>query len=239
MKAKTSAIFGTLTLVYGLLYAATHNPGPAQTVAMLTRYEVKPAYLDQFRKVLDDYVIQALSSESNIMAEAYYEQEKPNVLWLIERWTSKKDLESLHMAGISLDEMTQTKPVEIYTLKDLEPLTKRQWRRAAKKEDQPLTIMLFVDAKKGTQENFKTIYHRAMPQFRGEPGVVTYQLSEIEGDATRFVTYEKFRSEGAFQYHLKFPPIKPVLDYLNTSIKKPPFQDGIRNLVEFAPLARE
>jgi quinol monooxygenase YgiN len=135
--------------------------------------------------------------------------------------------------------MTQAKPVEIYTLKDLEPLTKQQWRKTAKAEDQPLTIMLFVDAKPGTQESFKTIYHKAMPLFRSEPGVVTYQLSEIEGDGTRFLTYEKFRSEEAFQYHLKFPPIQPVLDYLNTSIKKPPFQNGIHNLVEFAPLTRE
>ncbi len=99
--------------------------------------------------------------------------------------------------------------------------------------------MLFVDAKQGTQHDFKAIYHKAMPQFRSEPGVVTYQLSEIEGDETKFVTYEKFRSDEAFQYHLKFPPIQPVIDYLNTSIKKPPFQDGIHNLIEFAPLTRE
>jgi quinol monooxygenase YgiN len=239
MKAKTSAIFGALTLLYGLLYASADDSRPAQALAILTRYEVKPVYQDQFRKALSDYVRQALSSASNIMAEAYYEQEKPNVLWLIERWTSKKDLKRLHIENISLDEMTQIKPVEIYMLKDLEPLTKQQWRRTAKKEDQPLTVILFVDAKKGTQENFKTIYHQAMPKFRSEPGVVTYQLSEIDGDSTQFVTYEKFRSNEAFQYHLKFPPIQPVLGYLNTSIKKPPFQDGIRNLVEFAPLTRE
>jgi quinol monooxygenase YgiN len=29
-------------------------------------------------------------------------------------------------------------------------------------------------------------------QFRGEPGVVTYQLSQVQSDNTRFVTYEVF-----------------------------------------------
>jgi quinol monooxygenase YgiN len=78
-----------------------------------------------------------------------------------------------------------------------------------------------------------------MPQFRSEDGVVTYQLSQLEDDSTQFVTYEKFRSNEAFQFHLNFPPIRPVIDYLNTSIKKQPFQDGIHNLIEFAPLTRE
>jgi quinol monooxygenase YgiN len=188
--------------------------------ARLTRYEVKPSYREQFQKVLSGYVKQALADESNIMAEAYYEQEDPSVIWLIERWTGK-----INQAIMSV------KPAKVYQLTDLEPLTKAQWRRTADQTDQPLTIMLFVDAKRGTEASFKKIYHQAMPQFRGEPGVVTYQLSVIEGDATQFVTYEKFRSEAAFQYHLKFPPIQPVIDYLNTSIKKPPFQQGLHHLI--------
>lgn len=68
---------------------------------------------------------------------------------------------------------------------------------------------------------------------------MTYQLSQFKEDSTQFVTFEKFRSNDAFQYHLKFPPIQPVIDYLNMSIKKQPFQDGIHNLIEFAPLSRE
>lgn len=132
-----------------------------------------------------------------------------------------------------------SKPERAIYIKDLEPISKQEWRRASKAEDKQLTIMLFVDAQKGTEENFKKVYHKAMPQFRSEPGVVTYQLSELKEDSSQFVTFEKFRSNDAFQYHLNFPPIQPVIDYLNTSIKKQPFQDGIHNLIEFAPLIRE
>src|SRR5262249_19175139 len=128
---------------------------------------------------------------------------------------------------------------EVYHVTDLELISTKQWRRAARAGDHPLTMMLFVDSKEGTQEEFKATDHVAMPQFRSEPGVVSYQLSRVQGEDTMFVTYEKFRSQDAFQYHLNFPPIKPVLDYLHTSIKKQPFQTGLHTLVEFAPLRRE
>jgi quinol monooxygenase YgiN len=124
-------------------------------------------------------------------------------------------------------------------VRDLEPLTKQQWSSVAGKQDQPLTIMLFVDAKPGTENNFKEVYHTAMPKFRSEPGVINYQLSQLEEDSTQFVTYEKFKNEDAFKYHLNFPPIQPVIDYLNTSIKKQPFQTGLHRLIEFAPATHQ
>lgn len=239
MKA-TTLVFGTLALLCSLRVTAQqlHPPKPP-AVARLSRYELKPGYLAPFRKTLSDYVTLALTRESNIMAEAHYEQEDTTVLWLIERWNSREDMEQLSKTAISLDEAALAKPARIYMVTDLEPLTQQQWRRTTKTEDQQLTIMLFVDTKEGSQQHFKTIYHQAMPQFRSEPGVVTYQLSEIEGDNTLFVTYEKFRSKDAFSYHLNFPPIRPVVQFLETSIKNPPFQQGLHNLIEFAPLTRE
>jgi quinol monooxygenase YgiN len=163
---------------------------------------------------------------------------------LFERWTNQKELNKFKSnpkskTVIDLEKSALVKPEKVIYVTDLEPISKQEWRRASKADDKQLTIMLFVDAKAGTEENFKAVYHKAMPQFRSEPGVVTYQLSQLNEDKTQFVTFEKFRSNDAFQYHLNFPPIQPVIDYLNTSIKKQPFQDGIHNLIEFAPLIRE
>ncbi len=213
-------------------------------VARLTRYEVKLEYLESFRNVVTDYVSYAIAVESNIMTEAYYEKENPSILWIIERWGSNEEWTKAKSSAQSeaISRLTETalaKPIKMIPVKDLEPISKQQWRKAANKADSQLTIMLFVDAKAGTQELFKNVYHIAMPQFRSEPGVITYQLSELEEDNTQFVTYEKFRSNEAFQYHLNFPPIQPVIEYLNSNIKKQPFQDGIHNLLEFAPLIRE
>ena len=245
---RTVALFTVLLLLYCTSTTAqnsdTMTRHDQRVVAKLTRFEIKQEYQEQFRKVLSDYVSHSISSESNIMAEAYYEQEKSSVLWLIERWNSKKELDkfssnSQSNAIWSLTASALLSPVKTIYINDLEPISKQQWRRTAKASDSQLTIMLFVNAKQGTQKNFIDVYHIAMPQFRSEDGVVTYQLSQLEDDSTQFVTYEKFRSNEAFQFHLNFPPIRPVIDYLNTSIKKQPFQDGIHNLIEFAPLTRE
>lgn len=203
-----------------------------KTTGRITRYEVQQGDEEKFRQALGTYVMKALSKKSNVMAEAYYEQDKPSVLWLIERWTSKG---AMNKAG----PLTGSSLATIYNIKDLEPLTKQQWRRTAKNGEQQLIVMLFVDAKKGTQQTFKSIYHEAMPQFRSEPGVVTYQLSQVEDDDTKFVTYEKFRSPDAFNYHLHFPPVRPIIQFLETSIDNPPFQQGLHTLIEIAPLTRE
>lgn len=215
-----------------------------QAVARLTRYEVKPEYQNQFKKAIRDYVSYAIDIESNIMAEAYYEQENPSILWIIERWGSieewmKAKSNTQSQAVSRLAEMALLTPIKSISIKDLETLSKQQWRKTANVADSQLTIMLFVDAKAGTQQRFKDVYHVAMPQFRSEHGVITYQLSQLEEDDTQFVTYEKFRSNAAFQYHLNFPPIQPVIDYLNSSIKKQPFQNGLHHLIEFAPLIRQ
>lgn len=235
---------GKIILTVICLLAGVAGNADKPVVARLTRYDVKQGHDAEFRAALTEIVSTAIRLEGNMMAEAYQEENKPSVLWLIERWSSAKELEKFagsrqSKALQALLQTALTEPPKDYHLTDLEPLTKKQWRAAPGSKDQPLTVMLFVDARAGTQQQFKDTYHIAMPKFRGEAGVVTYQLSEIEGDGTQFVTYEKFRSRDAFQYHLNFPPVKPVIEYLESNVKQPPFQNGLHNLVEIAPLTRE
>lgn len=215
-----------------------------EVAGRLTRFPVTEENLEPFKSALAAYVASALDEPGNIQAEAYHERETPSVLWLIERWKNRGELARFDHSPAarevaSLRAAALDGPAETYRVTDLEPISKEQWRRPARTGDTPLTIMLFVDAKAGTEDEFRDTYHRVMPAFRSQPGVVTYQLSQVEGDGTRFVTFEKFRSDEAFARHLKFPPIQPVIDYLNSSIKRQPFQDGLRTLVEFAPLTRE
>lgn len=208
----------------------------AEAVAVLTRYDIQNGYQQQFRGAISSYVEQALVNENNIMAEAYVEQGQPLILWVIERWSSKSEFEKTTKTQSfktidSLSKNGLSKTVQRIYVKDLEPVSKKQWRSLASPADKTITIMLFVDARPGTETRFKEVYHQAMPKFRSEPGVINYQLSQFTDDSTRFVTYERFRSEEAFQYHLNFPPIQSVIDYLNTSIKKQPFQSGLHRLV--------
>ncbi len=236
-----------------IVSCSTHNNSPGEiqqqqnsddVVVRLSRYEVNPEYQAPFHKVVSDYVSYSLGQDGNIMSEAYYEDADPSIIWIIERWNDKYAIEKSSIDSLSLSLASMTKPAlitpakHIY-VKDLEPLPRQEWRKPAGESDTIITIMLFVDAKKGTEKRFKEVYHEAMPQFRSEPGVINYQLSQLEEDSTRFVTYEKFRNEEAFQYHLKFPPIKPVIDYLNSSIRNPPFQSGLHRLIPFTSLSFE
>lgn len=227
-------VFITMCLLLSSTYATAKIAFTEEVVAVLTRYEVKKGYEKKLQKTLRKYVKHALANKSNVMAEAYYEQENPSILWLIERWGSKSELENMR-SGVTFKPKELMQPAKTIYIKDLEPLSKDEWQRMPQKDDKPITIILFVDSREGTEGNFKEVYHTAMPQFRSEPGVINYQLSQLEEDSTGFVTYEKFRSEDAFQYHLNFPPIQPVIDYLNTSIKKQPFQTGLHRLIAFAP----
>ncbi|MFT3702166.1 MAG: antibiotic biosynthesis monooxygenase [Agriterribacter sp.] len=207
-----------------------------EAVAILTRYEIKKGKEKKFQKALCKYVSRAAAKTGNIMSEAYYEQDSIGVLWTIERWSSNEAMEKMQKAESfkrvkRLSKKKGTQPARTVVIKDLEPISKSEWRRTPEATDKPITIMLFVDSKPGTENNFKEVYHTAMPQFRSEPGVINYQLSQLENDSTQFVTYEKFRNEDAFQYHLNFPPIQPVINYLNSSIKQQPFQTGLHRLM--------
>ena len=221
------------------IQAQPANNADAGTMAgRLIRYDVKPGQLAAFKIAVSDYVLYSLSLENNILSEAYYEEENASVLWIIERWNNRKAADEANTGAqfkaiVLLAENALVTPAKTFYVKDLEPLSKTEWRRGPGEVDKPVTIMLFVDSKAGTEDNFKKVYHAAMPQFRSEQGVINYQLSQLQDDSTRFVTYEKFRNEDAFQFHLAFPPIQPVLDYLNTSIKKQPFQAGLHRLIAF------
>lgn len=220
-------------------YRSVNNP-----VVRLVQYKVTPVYQAKCREALGEYVYSALKAEGNIMAEAYYEESDSTILWVIERWNDRSSLDrngegSAAKAVVDLMKHALVTPAETIFMSDLEPLAKEAYHKAPGANDHPLTIMLFVDAKEGSGDDFKKLYHVAMPAFRSEAGVITYQLSQVTSDKTKFVTYEKFRSEDAFQYHLQFPPVKPVVQYLRTSIKEQPFEKGLHRLIEFAPFYRK
>jgi quinol monooxygenase YgiN len=224
----TKNIIIGICLLLGSIGVNRQKKDKMEEIVVLTRFEVKAGHGEKSRQTLYKYVKRAFDSKNNIMAEAYYEEQDSSVMWVMERWYSQRAFEEMR------NDVT-LRPAKTFCLKDLEPLSKEKWRKEPMKEDMPIIIMLFVDCKAGTEGNFKEVYHTAMPKFRSEPGVISYQLSQLLDDSTQFVTYEKFRNEAAFRYHLSFPPIQPVIDYLNSSIKKQPFQAGLHRLIRFAP----
>jgi len=225
----TKNIITGICVLLGSICVNRQKEDKMEEIVVLTRFEVKAGHGEKTGETLYKYVKRAAGSKNNIMAEAYYEEQDSSIMWVIERWDSQRGFDEMRKD-------VKLRSAKTFYVRDLEPLSKSAWRREPKGKDTPITIMLFVDCKAGTEGNFKEVYHTAMPQFRSEPGVIIYQISQLLDDSTQFVTYEKFRNEAAFQYHLNFPPIQPVIDYLNSSIKKQPFQAGLHRLIRFSPL---
>lgn len=212
-------------------------------VVRLVKYQVNAGNCTTFREALRTYIFTSIKAPGNIMAEAYYEENDSTTLWTVERWTDSdalnKNAESkAAKAIVALTKHALVTPADTLFMNDLEPLAREEYHKQPAAGDVPLTIMLFVDAKPGTEEEFKKLYHAAMPAFRSEAGVIAYQLSQLSSDKTKFVTYEKFRSQQAFEYHLQFPPVEPVVQYLRTSIKEQPFEKGLHRLIELAPYTK-
>ena len=139
MKTKTHTPrlkFWPLITIGILMTAANSNlaqvgqPENIDVIGRLTRYAVKPAYQEDFRKALSDYVLHAVAKEKNIQAEAYFEQDNQSVLWLIERWKNRKELDRFassqqSKAIHSLKLTALSTNAEIYYVTDLEPISRQ------------------------------------------------------------------------------------------------------------------
>lgn len=203
------------------------------TVA-LTQYHVKNTWQDKFLQALTEYTFSSGKSMGNIMAEAYYEKGDACVMWIIERWSGqafyKKNRSGIAAKAVeALTKKGVVYPVETIFIKDLELISKEVCSDA-------LTIMLFVEVKAGTENLFKSINHDIIPSLWAEPGILYFQLSQVAHHTSRFIVYKKFRNWDTFQYHLKDPALNPIIKFLQTSIKEPPFEKGYHQLIQFAPL---
>jgi len=213
------------------------RPSDHAVAVVLKQYQVKTSWQNKFGEVLSGYVLSSGGAPGNIMAEAYYEQGDASIIWVIERWTNeafyKMNSKSAAAKMVNgLAEVGLAKPVEIIFLEDLEGIS----REAPSEDDQPLTIMLLTDLKAGKGNRFRSINREMISAFRNESGLLAFTLSRMAHHRTRFVIYKKFRNLNAFQHHLKDPAVRPVMEFLQTAVKEPPFEKGYHHLIQLAPL---
>ena len=211
-----------------------HNP----TTVSISQYQAKSSYQTELFQLLSEYVFSSRKAVGNIMMEGYYELGDASIMWIVERWTSEKYYEenksSIAAKNINDLEKILVSPVETVFLTDLELLVKDDSQNKLEKGQQ-MCVMLFVDVKQGSEDYFRSINHDVITAFRNDPGVLILRLSQFVNDNTRFVVYKKFRNKDSFRLHLRSAAIVPVIKFLQTSVKEPPFEKGYRHLIEFAP----
>lgn len=209
--------------------------------AVLTEYHVKTSFHNQFILLLSAYVFSALKTTGNIMAKAYHEQGDSSIVWLIERWAGMDKYNEYCKCSTAeaIRAFTETGGAllkEVFWIEELECYVREQKKVSSAAAEQPMTVMLLIEVRKGCEMQFRRMNHAAMPAIREEQGVLTFLFSQVISHKTRFVVYKQFDSREALQYHLKSAAIAPVIRFLQTSVKEPPFEKAYHHLVEFVPL---
>lgn len=219
-----------------------HDRGSDHSIiSVLTQYHVKVSYRDSFLDALTMYTFSSMETAGNIMAEAYYEKGDVCIMWMIERWSNRSFYKKNKKAAAAkvigaLTKIALAAPVETFFIRDLGFLSKEGSLNTPGRHFEPITVMLFVDLKKGAENHFRSINDILLSVFLNEPGVLAFQLSQLSYHRTRFVVYKKFRNWDAFRYHLRDPVLEPVIKFLQASLKEPPLEKGYHQLIQFAPV---
>ena len=220
---------------------AHRQPMDSPVTVVLTQYQVKTSCRHQFLEALSEYIFSSGRATGNIQAEAYYEKGDAGILWTIERWRNRtfyKTNRKTDAAKVvsALIKTGLASSVETMLLKELAFLSKEGAGDPPKTHEQPITVMLLVDVKTGTANHFRSINQALLSAFRNEPGILVFQLSQATYHKNRFIVFKKFRNWDAFKYHLTDPALEPVMQFLQASIKRPPFEKGYHHLIQLAPL---
>ena len=71
----------------------------------------------------------------------------------------------------------------------------------------PLSLLVRFQVSDGTQERVEEAFAAAGRETHKESGAIAYHLNREARDATRFVVYERWRSLGDLEAHLRTPYI--------------------------------
>ena len=109
----------------------------------------------------------------------------------------------------------------------------------------PLALLAEFHVRQGTQDLVEAAFADAREPTAAEPGVIVFELHRERGEPTRFVVYERWRSLGDLEAHLRTPYIRTLrrlLDGLIVGVPEfrvltPTGEDGCRERSD-APVTR-
>jgi len=88
--------------------------------------------------------------------------------------------------------------------------------------DSNVILLARFRAKTGKEEEVRNILVSLVEPTRAEEGCIYYYLHQVKDEKGHFLFYECFRSEEAFNIHVKKPYIKGFLDKTDELLAEPP-----------------
>ncbi|OBR53153.1 putative quinol monooxygenase [Paraburkholderia tropica] len=80
-----------------------------------------------------------------------------------------------------------------------------------------ITLVAFPTAPVGKEQELLERFEELVPATRAEPGCLAFIAHRHPTITNRFVVYEKFKDQAAFDAHLEYPHTKKFVEWVQSS----------------------
>ncbi|MBC7883790.1 MAG: antibiotic biosynthesis monooxygenase [Anaerolineae bacterium] len=202
--------------------AATANNPP---ITMLVTFKTKPEMTNAFQKALLHDLVNARKELGCITMQLFVDKNDSSILFFFERWQNQSALDN-HFAQtytkavLELAETALISPMEILYMEDLAPLSAEGIQGSSHEEDSVDLVVIF-EVKAEGQERFKAQFLNSVKYSRPEPGCVSFHIHAVKEINSKFVLYERWRNQEAFDFHLAQSYTKELFESFSATLAKP------------------
>ena len=196
-----------------------------ERITMLVTFNVKKDQKEAFKKLLITDKNGALKEKGNISMQLFEHRDKPNTFYFFERWENQNALD-VHFTKkytkdvLDLSETALTKPMEILYLHDVSPLPKSELKTPLT-SDTPVDLVVIFKVKDGMQKTFIDQFKKSIVHSRREQGNIEFFLHTVHGDDTKFVLFERWRSQDALDFHFAQPYTQELFEMFKSALEQP------------------
>jgi len=208
-----------------IILAASTLMASAQRVTMLVTFHVKPDQKAALRQALIEDRNESAKEPGNISIVLFEHRDKPDVMYLFERWTSQAVLDAhfkkpYTLKVLELNKTALTSPMEIMKLNDIAPLPKDQIKYPLA-ADSPVDLICIFHIKPGASTTFINQFKKSIKNSRPEPGNINFFFHTVPGDTSTYVLMERWRNNAALQSHFQEPYTKELFSMFTRTLPLP------------------
>ncbi|MEN7549939.1 putative quinol monooxygenase [Rapidithrix thailandica] len=211
-------------------------------ITLLVTFRVKPSEKELFKQALLEDVQYARKEKGNITMELYEGKDRPNTLYLFERWENQKELDKhfeqpYTQKVLKLNETALIEPMEIAYLDDLAPLSVEALPRPVY-TDKMVDLVVVFKVKEGKQAKFIRQFRKSVQHSRPETGNIAFHIHSVKDDAVTFVLYERWQNQEALDFHFEQHYTKELFETFKEVLDRP-VEESLRFITEISTPLQE
>lgn len=195
---------------YILDYELTN--GVRDMINQIIKFTVKPAYKDEFQKVLLESQVASRQEAGNVEMRIYVDNKDANLFFAYDRWVDQDALNS-HLQQshtqklIKLTETALVEPAMILNLGETNPPP--AMLKQADQGDEKFNIFFIFKLKEQYREELIAQFEDHINHTRTEDGCLLFDLFTVNGSNDTLVVYEHWREESdVWDIHFNQPYAK-------------------------------